>query len=76
MSKVSEDCNRELISACQCSYRESMFAHVELSFMDKTLHGNGSSKVLEKLEKYSRLTKNVGRVERVQHVTAANFNLI
>ena len=54
-----------------------MFAHVELSFMDKTLHGNGSSKVLEKLEKYSRLTKNVGcRVERAQYVTAANFNLI
>ena len=77
LSMVSEDCDRELILASLCSYRESMFAHVELSFRNKTLYGNRSSKVLEKLEKYSRLTKYVGcQVERVRYVTVANLNLI
>ena len=35
------NCNRKLIPDCWCTYRESTFAYVELSFRNKTLFGNG-----------------------------------
>ena len=38
-------CNRELIPDCWRSYKESMFAKIELSFRNINLFGNGCSMV-------------------------------